>query len=89
MATPFNIKKAVILTCHSRTVTSHIDPVSSSPVTPEQPGAAEENPDRRPVVAPEAFQSSCAAPPPPSTHRNNTMTLKLQVYPEMRQTHRE
>lgn len=61
-------KSVVILTFHSSTVTSHTDSVSSSPVTPGQTAAAEENPDRRPAVVPEVFLSSSAALPLPSKH---------------------
>lgn len=61
-------KSAEILTCHSSTATSHTDSVFSSPVIPERSAAAEEKPDRRPVVAFEAFQSSSAALPLPSEH---------------------
>lgn len=79
----------VILTFHSSTVTSHTDSVSSSPETPELSAAAEENPDSRPVVAPEAFQSSSAALPLPSkTHRIAVISLGAPLYAEMRQTHK-
>lgn len=84
------LKKLVeIWTCNSSTATSHTDSVSSSPAIPEWSAAAEENPDRRPVVA--AFQSSCAALPLPSKHTKNPLWTYNYLYAQRRgrSTHQE
>ena len=82
------LKKCVeSLTCHSNSVTFHTDSVFSSLVIPQQSAVVGENPDRRPVVVIEAFQSSSAALPLPSKHiKNFTMRLKLLLCTEMKQT---